>query len=343
MELWKHFFSCLQKKTPDEETTKKKQSTLGIYISFICIDGIDIRDFDISWMRKNTGLVSQEAVLFANTIAENIRFGKMLATQAEIVKAAEKAHIHSFINSLPKGYETVLGERGMQLSGGQKQRIALARALIRKPSILLLDEATSALDSVSEAEVQSALESVRGNCTTIIVAHRLSTIKNADQIFVFSEGEVVEQGTYLELMERKNHFFKLRKKQNHYNSLETKNRKTSQIMNFRRDLETIGRDEGQEELDHMTKKNEKNNEKFLLEILRMSKPEWKLIILGVLASIGVGSSLCLHSIIFSNILWSFSMQDEILMKRTVLLNCIFYFCLGVGSGLSYILQCYAFG
>lgn len=127
----------------------------------IIIDNYNVRDLSLNDLRSKIGVVSQEPALFATTIAENIRFGKLSATQKEIEKAAKKANAHKFILNLPNGYETVIGERGAQLSGGQKQRIAIARALVREPDILLLDEATSALDTTSEAEVQEALDSVK--------------------------------------------------------------------------------------------------------------------------------------------------------------------------------------
>lgn len=178
-------------------------------------------------MRNKIGVVSQEPALFATSIAENIRFGKLSATQKEIEDAAKKANAHKFILSLPHGYQTVIGERGAQLSGGQKQRIAIARALVRQPDILLLDEATSALDTTSEAEVQAALDKVEkvelklywvidfssfqisGERTTIIVAHRLSTIRKANMIVFVADGKVVEKGSHSELMAAKGAYYNL--------------------------------------------------------------------------------------------------------------------------------------
>ena len=156
----------------------------------VCIDGNDVKDLHLGWMRSQIGVVGQEPVLFGTTIAENIRYGRKGVTQEEVEKAAKEANAHDFIRRLPQKYETMVGERGAQLSGGQKQRIAIARALVRNPKILLLDEATSALDTQSEAVVQKALDKARLGRTTIIVAHRLTTIKNADRIIVIRQGVV---------------------------------------------------------------------------------------------------------------------------------------------------------
>uniref|UniRef100_A0A673ASJ7 ATP-binding cassette, sub-family B (MDR/TAP), member 4 n=1 Tax=Sphaeramia orbicularis TaxID=375764 RepID=A0A673ASJ7_9TELE len=168
----------------------------------VFIDGHDIRTLNVSYLRQMIGVVSQEPILFATTIAENIRFGRLDVTQEEIEKAAKEANAYDFIMDLPDKFETLVGDRGTQMSGGQKQRIAIARALVRNPKILLLDEATSALDAESETIVQAALDKVRMGRTTIIVAHRLSTIRNADVIAGFQKGEITEIGTHTELMEK---------------------------------------------------------------------------------------------------------------------------------------------
>lgn len=155
-------------------------------------------------------MVQQEPALFATTIYENIIYGKDGATEAEVLESAKLANAHSFISALPEGYNTKVGERGVQLSGGQKQRIAIARAIIKNPAILLLDEATSALDVESERVVQQALDRVMKNRTTVVVAHRLSTIKNADVISVIQEGKIIEQGSHASLVEKRDGaYFKL--------------------------------------------------------------------------------------------------------------------------------------
>ncbi|CAI5521652.1 unnamed protein product [Closterium sp. Naga37s-1] len=167
----------------------------------VSLDGADLRQLSLTWLRSQLGLVSQEPSLFATSILENIRYGKEDATLEEVEEAARIANAHSFVTALPQGYNTQVGERGVQLSGGQKQRIAIARAVVRNPRVLLLDEATSALDSESELVVQAALDSglMRGR-STVVIAHRLSTIRNADKIAVVAGGRVVEEGTHEELM-----------------------------------------------------------------------------------------------------------------------------------------------
>ncbi|KDP28337.1 hypothetical protein JCGZ_14108 [Jatropha curcas] len=174
----------------------------------ITLDGIEIQKLQLKWLRQQMGLVSQEPVLFNETIRANIAYGKEgNATEAEIIEAAELANAHNFISSLQQGYETVVGERGVQLSGGQKQRIAIARAIVKSPKILLLDEATSALDAESERMVQDALDRLMVNRTTVVVAHRLSTIKNADVIAVVTNGVIVEKGRHETLINIKDGFY----------------------------------------------------------------------------------------------------------------------------------------
>eukprot|EP00252_Welwitschia_mirabilis_P024843 TRINITY_DN7531_c0_g2_i1.p1 TRINITY_DN7531_c0_g2~~TRINITY_DN7531_c0_g2_i1.p1 ORF type:complete len:301 (+),score=64.83 TRINITY_DN7531_c0_g2_i1:85-903(+) len=158
----------------------------------VLLDGYDIKSLDLKWLRTQIGLVSQEPALFATTIKENILYGKEGATMSEIVQAAKLSDAHAFISNLPDRYDTQVGERGIQLSGGQKQRIAIARAIVKNPSILLLDEATSALDAESEKSVQDAVDRVLTGRTTVIVAHRLSTIRHADIIAVVQNGKVLE-------------------------------------------------------------------------------------------------------------------------------------------------------
>ncbi|XP_031285774.1 ABC transporter B family member 4-like isoform X1 [Pistacia vera] len=165
----------------------------------ILIDGINLKEFQLKWIREKIGLVSQEPVLFTSSIKDNIAYGKDCATIQEIRAAAELANAAKFIDKLPKGLDTMVGEHGTQLSGGQKQRVAIARAILKDPRILLLDEATSALDAESERTVQEALDRIMINRTTIVVAHRLSTVRNADMIAVIHQGKIVEKGTHSDL------------------------------------------------------------------------------------------------------------------------------------------------
>lgn len=166
----------------------------------IRIDGHDIRDLTLSDLRNLIAVVSQDVFLFNDTIEENIRCGNLSASQVEIREAAQKAHALEFIERLPDGFKTVIGDRGQKLSGGERQRISIARAFLRQSPILILDEATSSLDSTSERAVQSALDELMQNRTTLIIAHRLSTIRHADQIFVLKEGEIVEAGRHDDLL-----------------------------------------------------------------------------------------------------------------------------------------------
>jgi ATP-binding cassette subfamily B protein len=166
----------------------------------IRLDGRDLRELDADWLRRNIGTVAQEPVLFSTSIAANIRYGKPDAADGEVKAAARAAHAHDFIAALPDGYETEVGERGVRLSGGQKQRVAIARALLKDPPILILDEATSSLDAESESLVQDALERLMTDRTSLVIAHRLSTVKNADRVVVLDGGAVVESGIHDELM-----------------------------------------------------------------------------------------------------------------------------------------------
>ncbi len=175
----------------------------------ILIDGRNVKDYRLHDLRGLMGNVSQEAILFNDTIFNNIAFGVEHATQEEVEAAARVANAHEFITEQENGYQTVIGDRGSKLSGGQRQRISIARAVLRNPDILILDEATSALDTESERLVQDALEKLMKNRTSLVVAHRLSTIKNADQICVFHQGEIVEQGTHDELIAKNGYYRRL--------------------------------------------------------------------------------------------------------------------------------------
>jgi subfamily B ATP-binding cassette protein MsbA len=168
----------------------------------ILMDGQDIRHITQTSLRSNIGIVSQDTFLFHDTIKENIRYGRLDATDAEIVEAAKKAHAHEFIDQIAGGYDAVVGEAGCKLSGGQKQRLSIARAVLRNAPVLLLDEATSALDTESEKIIQEAIHTLSEGKTVVAIAHRLSTILEADQIVVMDKGLIVDRGTHAELLER---------------------------------------------------------------------------------------------------------------------------------------------
>jgi ATP-binding cassette subfamily B protein len=167
----------------------------------ICVDGENITGVTRSSLRRHIGIVTQDVFLFTGTVYENIAYGKEGATRDEVIAAAKLANIHEFIESLPDGYETFVGERGVKLSGGQKQRISIARVFLKDPAILILDEATSALDNATEVLIQKSLEKLCRGRTTIVVAHRLSTVKNADEIVVITEDGICERGSHNELLD----------------------------------------------------------------------------------------------------------------------------------------------
>jgi subfamily B ATP-binding cassette protein MsbA len=168
----------------------------------ITIDGVDVRRFKIASLRTQIGVVTQQTFLFNDTVRANIAYGSMEKPLDEVIAAARAANAHSFVERLPDGYETVVGELGVRLSGGERQRLAIARALLKNAPILILDEATSALDSDAELQVQQALERLMENRTTLVIAHRLSTVRRADRIAVIAHGQIIEQGTHDQLIAR---------------------------------------------------------------------------------------------------------------------------------------------
>jgi len=177
----------------------------------LSVQGQDVKCLNVPKLRSSLGLVSQEPVLFNRSIKENIEYGanERDVSMEEVVAVARMANIHQFVSALPEGYDTLVGSRGSQLSGGQKQRIAIARMLLRNPTVLLLDEATSALDAESEKVVQEALDKAQQGRTSITIAHRLSTIKNSEQIYVVEKGRIVEHGTHDQLISKRSTYFKL--------------------------------------------------------------------------------------------------------------------------------------
>ncbi|XP_044757328.1 ATP-dependent translocase ABCB1-like [Coccinella septempunctata] len=317
----------------------------------VLLDNNNLKDLNLNWLRSNIGIVGQEPALFATTISENIRYGKLSATQEDIEKAAKKANVHKFIKGLPNGYDTVIGERGTQLSGGQKQRIAIARALVAQPSILLLDEATSALDTTSEAEVQAALDSVSAECTTIIVAHRLSTVRNVNRIFVFSKGEIVEEGTYQQLIDSKGVFYNLVKSQEVNHATADDEKKTTASNEYEMQPRDGGaryrRDSGMDvhKFRHRDSISVEEYGPFatFLKVLKLNKPEWFWIFLGCLSSLLIGCTLPAYSILFGDVAGILAEQDDDILMGSTSYICLLFVLLAIVALLLYIVQMYSFG
>ncbi|XP_071661151.1 ATP-binding cassette sub-family B member 5 isoform X2 [Patagioenas fasciata] len=348
----------------------------------ITLDGQDIRTLNVKWLRENIGIVSQEPVLFATTIAENIRYGREDISDAEIEQAAKEANAFDFISKLPDKFNTMVGERGAQLSGGQKQRIAIARALAKNPKILLLDEATSALDTQSESIVQAALDKARTGRTTIVIAHRLSTVRTADTIAGFEKGVVVEQGTHSELMLQKGLYYSLITQQSSSDNVE--DGETSE------ETEDTGAEEYEENnindlVEELTlqdnfgesvipgkgsvrrrssrhkskrrsskKKPSRKKEKKELEeenlpvvpysrILALNKPEWLYVLLGVIAAAISGGVYPAFAVVFGKIIGAFQETDPQKRSKNTLVLSLMFLLLGVIILAAYIIQGFMFG
>eukprot|EP01132_Coremiostelium_polycephalum_P002116 gene2116-2605_t len=317
----------------------------------ILIDGEDIKKFNVKALRQKIGLVSQEPVLFATSIAENIRYGKEDATQEEIEEAAKQANAHSFIITLPQGYNTMVGEKGVQMSGGQRQRIAIARAIIKNPNILLLDEATSALDSENERIVQEAIDILMKGRTTIVIAHRLTTIRNADVIVFVKGGVVVEKGTHDELMELQGYYFRLVEKQNQQqinNILETgRSRRSSTFSdvnplldNFRPSKRNVRSNPSQ--MKNKQKKPKKPQDVPMSRVISYSKPETWLFVFGFIAALGTGMVYPGFSLVFTEILTVFQDPDPEYVKTNANFIALMFLVLAVGAGFSNFFQTFLF-
>ncbi|XP_059476187.1 ATP-dependent translocase ABCB1 [Neocloeon triangulifer] len=315
------------------------------------LDGHDIRTLNLNWLRNHIGIVGQEPVLFGATIKQNIRYGNEKASDEDIIQAAKDANAHDFIMKLPQQYDTLVGERGAQLSGGQKQRVAIARALIRKPAILLLDEATSALDTNSEAKVQQALDRASQGRTTIIVAHRLSTIRNADKIVVLNGGYVVEEGTHAELMKVHGHYHELVTAQLS-SDMEVHARakeEEAEGVGLRRRLVSESSSTHSAEVEaYIPVKEEKLKEEVapkvpLLKIMQTNKPEWLYITLGCITAALVGFSMPLFSVIFGDILGTLSNPVDQEVRDEANMFCLYFLILGIIIGISSFVQIYTFG
>nr|XP_015214468.1 PREDICTED: bile salt export pump-like [Lepisosteus oculatus] len=353
----------------------------------VTLDGHDIRSLNIQWLRSLIGIVEQEPVLFATTIAENIRYGREDASMEDIVRAAKEANAFSFIMDLPQKFDTLVGEGGGQMSGGQKQRIAIARALVRNPRILLLDMATSALDNESEAVVQEALDKVRMGRTTISIAHRLSTIKNADVIVGFEHGQAVERGKHDELLERKGIYFTLVTLQTQGDKAlnqkarqmaedevpeECETRSMLRAGSYRASLRASIRQRSRSQLSNVIpessvpiagelgprsytqsvasqdvkSKTEEEEEPVepapVARILKYNAPEWPYMLFGTLGAAVNGGVSPMYSLLFSQILGTFSMPDTEQQKREIDGICLFFVFIGLISFFTQMLQGYAF-
>uniref|UniRef100_A0A3Q2XXX6 ATP-binding cassette, sub-family B (MDR/TAP), member 4 n=2 Tax=Hippocampus comes TaxID=109280 RepID=A0A3Q2XXX6_HIPCM len=331
----------------------------------VSVDGHDIRSLNIRHLRKMIGVVSQEPVLFATTIAQNIRYGRNDVTQNEIEQAAKEANAYDFIMNLPEKFETLVGDRGTQMSGGQKQRIAIARALVRNPKILLLDEATSALDAESETVVQAALDKVRLGRTTIIVAHRLSTIRNADIIAGFQNGEVVELGTHSQLMEKQSVYhtlvtmqtFQKAKVDEQRNSEQNEKSPITKILNdessLKRRKSTRGvssagfegkKEERETLLDAKNKTEDENVPPVsLLKILRFNLPEWPYILMGIIFAAINGLLHPLFAVILSKYIAVMAEADQEMIRKETEFLCLMFATIGIVIFFTMFLQGYCFG
>ncbi|XP_073329242.1 bile salt export pump-like [Pagrus major] len=342
----------------------------------VTLDGHDIRTLNIQWLRSLIGVVEQEPTLFATTIAENIRFGRPGVTMEDIIQATKEANAYNFIMDLPQKFDTLVGEGGGQMSGGQKQRIAIARALIRNPRILLLDMATSALDNETEAVVQEALDKVRTGRTTISVAHRLSTIRNADVIIGFEHGQAVEKGTHSELIERQGVYFTLVTLQNQGTSNTTKDvtreghedldlksssshghctsskrssvrlRSLSKLSSYSvtlsESLKITPENVLRFSLKHEVDPDERVEPAPVARILKYNQPEWPYMLLGLLGAAVNGSVNPIYSILFSQVLGTFAIPDLSEQREQINGICLLFCIVAVASFFSQFLQGFAF-
>lgn len=320
----------------------------------ILIDGVPIEKLQLKWLRSQMGLVSQEPALFATTIKENILFGKEDADMDEVTEAAKASNAHIFISQLPQGYNTQVGERGVQMSGGQKQRIAIARAMIKSPRILLLDEATSALDSESERVVQEALDKAAVGRTTIIIAHRLSTVRNADLIAVLQNGNVKEIGSHDDLSKDQNSVYttllRLQQTQKNYEcspSPSTATRKSPSLnTDINAGLSTSANSVAREE-ESTGNAPVVSNEQVLpvpsfKRLLAMNSPEWRQAVLGSSAAVMFGAIQPAYSYALASTLSVFFLQDHEQIKEKTRMYGFWFLGLAIFAMVVNLIQHYNF-
>ncbi|KAK6155141.1 hypothetical protein DH2020_009389 [Rehmannia glutinosa] len=320
----------------------------------ILLDGVAIDKLQLKWLRSQMGLVSQEPALFATSIKENILFGKEDASIEEVIEAAKASNAHDFITQLPQGYDTQVGERGVQISGGQKQRIAIARAIIKAPKILLLDEATSALDSESERVVQQALDKAVVGRTTIVIAHRLSTIRNADLIVVVQNGQVMEIGSHDDLIEDDHGLYtSLIRSQQTEKTEEFENLSivgpssisNSDIHNTSssRRLSIVNQPSSANSIaPNVSSQDQVFQTPSLTRLLAMNSPEWKQATLGCISAIFVGAIQPLYAFILGSTLSVYFLAEHSEIKEMIKLYALCFFGLAVFSLLLSICEHYNF-
>ncbi|CAI0388538.1 unnamed protein product [Linum tenue] len=313
----------------------------------VLLDNVDIKSLQLKWLRDQIGLVNQEPALFATTILENILYGKPDATMDEVEAAASAANAHSFVTLLPNGYNTQVGERGVQLSGGQKQRIAIARAMLKNPKILLLDEATSALDAGSESIVQEALDRLMVGRTTVVVAHRLSTIRNVDTIAVIQQGLVVEAGTHEELIAKAGAYatlIRLTRSTRLSHSLSTKSLslRSGSLRNLSYSYST-GAD-GRIEMVSNAETDRKNPapKGYFFRLLNLNAPEWPYSVMGAVGSVLSGFIGPTFAIVMSNMIEVFYYTNPQSMERKTKEYVFIYIGAGLYAVVAYLIQHYFF-
>ncbi|XP_031283199.1 ABC transporter B family member 13-like [Pistacia vera] len=310
----------------------------------ISLDGHDLKSLRLKWLREQMGLVSQEPALFATTIAGNIMLGKEDADMDQVIEAAKSANAHSFIQELPDGYFTQVGEGGTQLSGGQKQRIAIARALLRNPKIILLDEATSALDAGSELIVQKALEKIMSNRTTIIVAHRLSTIRDVDTIMVLQNGQVVESGTHMDLISKQGEYanlVSLQVSEDFTNPGSICCSDSSRHSSFRSSFRDLPHSQNQFKSTSTTEQQSGlAPTPSIWELLKLNAPEWPYAVLGSVGAILAGMEAPLFALGITHILTAFYSPDHSQIKQEVERVALIFVGVAIVTVPIYLLQHY---